>query len=139
MDLDSISGEPGSDWFNPASGSPYSGVPVMSDIDITDPSVPAPEAKAVIYRMVTETHICPFGLKALDLLKRKETSMMLKRPRKPSLKASASAALMICGSILGMRRKTRIRKPIRLCSLSLPFLPYSPLRQAGQPWVTSSR
>jgi len=43
----------------------------MSDIDVTDPSVPASEAKAVIYRMVTDTHICPFGLKALDLLKRK--------------------------------------------------------------------
>jgi len=38
----------------------------MSDIDVTDPSVPASEAKAVIYRMVTDTHICPFGLKALD-------------------------------------------------------------------------
>lgn len=27
--------------------------------------------KAVVYRMVTDEHICPFGLKAVDLLKRK--------------------------------------------------------------------
>ncbi len=27
--------------------------------------------KAVVYRMVTDTHICPFGIKAVDLLKRK--------------------------------------------------------------------
>lgn len=27
--------------------------------------------KAVVYRMVTDTHICPFGLKTVDLLKRK--------------------------------------------------------------------
>ena len=27
--------------------------------------------KAVVYRMVTDKHICPFGIKAVDLLKRK--------------------------------------------------------------------
>jgi len=27
--------------------------------------------KAVVYRMVTDEHICPFGLKTVDLLKRK--------------------------------------------------------------------
>jgi len=27
--------------------------------------------KAVVYRMVTDTHICPFGIKTVDLLKRK--------------------------------------------------------------------
>jgi hypothetical protein len=26
--------------------------------------------KAVVYRMVTDKHICPFGIKAVDLLKR---------------------------------------------------------------------
>jgi len=27
--------------------------------------------RAALYRMVTDTHICPFGLKAKDLLRRK--------------------------------------------------------------------
>ena len=27
--------------------------------------------KAVVYRMVTDEHICPFGIKTVDLLKRK--------------------------------------------------------------------
>ena len=27
--------------------------------------------RAVVYRMVTDEHICPFGIKTVDLLKRK--------------------------------------------------------------------
>ena len=84
--------------------------------------------KAVVYRMVTDEHICPFGLKI---------SMMLKRPRRPLSKASALAALMICVSILGMRRKTRIRKPTRPCLSSLPYPHYWPVRQVGQHLATS--
>ncbi|NEJ02598.1 hypothetical protein GR216_32080 [Rhizobium leguminosarum] len=30
----------------------------------------SPKKKAVLYRMVMKDHICPFGLKSLDLLKR---------------------------------------------------------------------
>jgi len=36
---------------------------------MTNPT-PAPEKAAVLHRMVTDQHVCPYGLKALHLLKR---------------------------------------------------------------------
>ena len=46
--------------------------------------------KAVIYRMVTDTHICPFGIKAVDLLKRKgfevEDNWLTERPETDAFK-----------------------------------------------------
>jgi len=46
--------------------------------------------KAVIYRMVTDTHICPFGIKAVDLLKRKgfevEDNWLTDRPETDAFK-----------------------------------------------------
>lgn len=68
---------------------------------------------ASLYRMVTDEHICPFGLKAKDLLERKgfevedhllenreqqmpsKTSMTLKPRRKLSSMGHALAAMMI--------------------------------------------
>ena len=89
---------------------------------------------AVVYRMVTDEHVCPFGIKTVDLLKRKgfegkiigsrtepirtpsKKSMMSKRLRRPSSTMSVLAVMTICDSILAMSLKIRIRKPTRLSS-----------------------
>ena len=39
------------------------------------PDGPANTRRAVVYRMVTDGHVCPFGLKAVDLLRRKGFSV----------------------------------------------------------------
>jgi len=38
---------------------------------MTRTQLKAQSKKAVVYRMVTDEHICPFGIKTVDLLKRK--------------------------------------------------------------------
>jgi len=67
---------------------------------------------AVVYRMVTDEHVCPFGIKTVDLLKRKgfevEDNWLTNR--------ADTDALTICDSILAMSLKIRIRKPTRLSS-----------------------
>lgn len=51
----------------------------------------ARDKKAVVYRMVTDSHICPFGLKTVDLLKRKgfevEDNWLTDRAQTDSFKA----------------------------------------------------
>lgn len=46
--------------------------------------------KAIVYRMVTDEHVCPFGLKAVDLLKRKgfevEDNHLTDRPQTDAFK-----------------------------------------------------
>lgn len=46
-----------------------------SNSDASASASPHDSSRAVLYRMVTDEHICPFGLKALDLLERKGFSV----------------------------------------------------------------
>ena len=43
----------------------------MTETTATHPAGSAPRKKAILYRMVMDQHICPFGLKSRALLARK--------------------------------------------------------------------
>lgn len=78
---------------------------------------------AKLYRMVMDKHICPYGLKSLDLLKSKgyevedhhltsreqtdlfKKNMMSKRRRKPLLMASVSVGMTISKNSLVKSRR----------------------------------
>ena len=96
---------------------------------------------AVLYRMVMDKHVCPWGLRARHLLKsegyavddrwlttREATDAFkaehdVKTTPRSSSTGGASAATTICAVSWASRSRTRTPRPIRRCWSSSPSPP----------------